>query len=228
MEYVVFLTYLLREDAFTSIVALLMLVVTSWGIFKGGKMMERYYYERTLRALESFYPQLRQYLQEFESTIAKKDDEDNEHSYPFNKVFFALSKNANFSSCDYDKNDPKWRREICLVSDFSKEFLGFLRKNNNQVPDCEEQRRKKWRKKIKDLNKYLIILEGLRHDRTESTLSVSLEILSDEKGARDKKAKEDLVEKVTNYYENLNSLISEILDDITQYEDETLGQINNF
>jgi len=194
----------LALDATRNFTAIIAVVIA----FMGGKKVLSSYTNHRLIASASFYAPLRIYLLRLRKALLGKVVD-----YPFSCALFALSENLNFSGIRLD--DKVLIEEKENISNLSKSFLDFLSKANNQFPDNKKKERASWRQYLEELVNYLIDIENLNRGITISKLDG---VLKD----NNIPSRDELIKQITKYYEELNTLITNILNFINSYEDKIL------
>jgi|GEM_PF-5729663 len=192
----------LGSPAVTNIVAGVGVGAAIWG----GRKVIKFYQERRLVAHGSFFPQMQTCLLRLRSALRSKRIASKSNDYPFSIALFALAEDRNIS--EIKETDPYFESEIERVKCYALSFLDFLHGASNRFLPPNSTSRDSWDKYYSQLVEILTTLEGMA---AINGFTIENLDLTDEERKNTKIAKEKLIEKVTTYFTDINTVINEML-----------------
>ena len=198
------------DDAVRNILSLIAISIS----IVGGRKVLNKYIENRLVSVGGFYARLRIYLIRLEKILCNEDG----HEVLFSCGLYGIARNRNFSGIS--DTDPVYKKEKKRISDFSKSFLDFLMKSDNQYPSHNVKRRIKWHGYLKELIDKLTDMEQLSYNNTMSIIDITEHISDDVDPKRllDKTLTEGFYDPLINLINNMKTYIDDI-------ENDTLKQI---
>ena len=168
------------------------------------------------RTAVSFFSEMSRYLERLDNAIKPGHDGPNEHSYGFNLFFFALSKNGNLISRHFNRSEVKMKREIEEISRLSVDFLDFLKEPPDPASTIPSGEQEEWDVRFSELRGYLADLAGVQRGIHVPQLSID-PFKYKKTGGGDTEATEDLIDTVTDYYNDLSGIIKYLSGKSSEY-----------
>jgi len=209
----------LESDALSNLITIVALICA----VRGGQKLIKYYEERRLDSMYNFYFQMKQHVFYFKELIEQEKDID----LGFHPAFYLLSKNANHSLNFSTREEfaKKHKTYINKIYLFTNDFINFLLKSPNQLPENTKKERTEWKEKRNNLTIYLMSIKKLHYDETIDSLEVKQGAKSSDE-LTPAKILEELNILIKRYIGDLTALLVEIELKIETYEEKTLLKMN--